>query len=1105
MKIKFLVFCIGLSFLVSFNFVQVQAATTTLDSEVLAQTLRQQIAELLEQISNLQTEILQLQGQVEKTEQQIEKFTKSLRRGIKDRDVERLQEFLAQYPDIYPEGLVTGYFGPLTERAVQRFQKKNGIDTVGVVGPQTRAKINEILTVGAGVSGVIPSGLTITTTTISEKKIAICHYPPDNPENQHTLIIDESAFEEHIAHGDTIGACEEELELELEPDITLFNDVTNFTATVGNTKTVLSWTNPTNDNFVGTKILRRTNRHPINVIDGAQIYVGAGTSYIDTGLVNGITYYYKAFTFDGASDYSSGVEATVTVDEIEKQEQALLALHLAEKIGEDDAVAVAASFTRGGFVLTEEFIDEFIIDHSPGYDVDNDITIIGDPEAPYFLKIAENSLNRLYNYSPDIYQYAIGALRYVRGLNFGTRCGGARTGGPWMEVNTYIWIYDYKDDPLEKKPLIYSFLFVHEATHVKNRELEQSGQIRKLTGYENESIAYLAHAYYAKEYDFEGQGVLDPRFGMSLKEFVKRWTFRCKEEPKGYVWDWDFYVTVLEKGGFPPRELNKLRAYLEITSTAPVISNFQTSDFTHSSVRITWDTNKLAKTTKLEYSLNSDLSSATTLTNGYLRSYGTKHIYELVDLIQGKTYYYRITNTDISDNLSVSSINKVTTLEIHPEPTVSAEQSQFLSQWIYYGSNDKRLKSPRGIATDASGNIYVVDSANFRIQKLTSDGIFITEWGSEGAGDGQFNVSSGIAIDASGNVYVTDNANYNIQKFTSDGTFITKWGSQGSGDGQFYHLFGIAVDTNSNVYVSDQSNDRIQKFTSDGIFITKWGSDGYSSGQFRNPQGIATDASNNVYVIDQNNHRIQKFTSDGVFIAELGSKGRGDGQFIYPHGIAIDTSNNIYVADSYSYRIQKLTSDGVFIAKLGSRGYSRGQFDNPYDIAVDTSGNVYVVETSPNNRIQKFSPKKELTEKEQACVNSGGQVSTSYGSECVFSDEVLAVFEDLKQETGIDFSEAQPVNFKWVVKVDPKVEEETVSGKGFETKRISSEQYDSVESFLADRGFEKDLYNMADGTFVGLKGYKKDQIVCTVSGGSTPQEPDINDVTVKCGKLEITL
>ncbi len=196
---------------------------------------------------------------------------------------------------------------------------------------------------------------------------------------------------------------------------------------------------------------------------------------------------------------------------------------------------------------------------------------------------------------------------------------------------------------------------------------------------------------------------------------------------------------------------------------------------------------------------------------------------------------------------------------------------------------------------------------------------------------------------------------------------------------------------------------------------------------------------------------------------------------------------------------------------------------------------------------------EELTEIEQACVDSGGTISTSLcckstgdfpnlcligpcgcspenshqvkicncgpdkcfnGSECVSSDEVLTLLESLEQETGIDFPEIEGLEFKWIVKVDPKVEEETVVGKGFEAERISSEQYDSIEQFLKNNGFEVDLYNIADATFAGLVGYRKEKTICVVSGGVTgykeaegqwiPSEPDIKDVTVNCGKLEKT-
>src|SRR5215211_384304 len=90
---------------------------------------------------------------------------------------------------------------------------------------------------------------------------------------------------------------------------------------------------------------------------------------------------------------------------------------------------------------------------------------------------------------------------------------------------------------------------------------------------------------------------------------------------------------------------------------------------------------------------------------------------------------------------------------------------------------------------------------------------FIIKWGSRGAGDGQFQEGkTGVALDSSGNVYVADSNNTRIQKFDSDGTFITKWGSQGEGDGQFTHPQEAALDSSGNVYVADGSNNRIQKF-----------------------------------------------------------------------------------------------------------------------------------------------------------------------------------------------------------------------------------------------------------------------------------------------------
>ena len=136
---------------------------------------------------------------------------------------------------------------------------------------------------------------------------------------------------------------------------------------------------------------------------------------------------------------------------------------------------------------------------------------------------------------------------------------------------------------------------------------------------------------------------------------------------------------------------------------------------------------------------------------------------------------------------------------------------------------------------------------------------FCTMWGSLGAGQEQFDHPFGVAIDASGNVYVADANNNRIQVFTSSGGYVTQWGGYGSGQGQFYSPYGVAVDASGNVYVMDTGNNRIQMFTGSGGYITQWGSSGSGQGQFNYPGGIAVDASGNVYVADTQNYRIQGF------------------------------------------------------------------------------------------------------------------------------------------------------------------------------------------------------------------------------------------------------
>jgi tripartite motif-containing protein 71 len=101
-------------------------------------------------------------------------------------------------------------------------------------------------------------------------------------------------------------------------------------------------------------------------------------------------------------------------------------------------------------------------------------------------------------------------------------------------------------------------------------------------------------------------------------------------------------------------------------------------------------------------------------------------------------------------------------------------QYSLIAIWGTEGTGDGEFVEPHGVAVDSSDNVYVVDTKNFRIQKLTSDGEFVTQWGTEGTGNGEFQKPHSIAVDSSNYIYITDEDNKNVQKYTSDGEFVTQ-------------------------------------------------------------------------------------------------------------------------------------------------------------------------------------------------------------------------------------------------------------------------------------------------------------------------------------------
>lgn len=280
----------------------------------------------------------------------------------------------------------------------------------------------------------------------------------------------------------------------------------------------------------------------------------------------------------------------------------------------------------------------------------------------------------------------------------------------------------------------------------------------------------------------------------------------------------------------------------------------------------------------------------------------------------------------------------------------------FVRQWGLEGTAGSVFSYPRGIAVDAAGVVYVVESWNGEVQKFTAEGVLLSRWGGPGTGDGQFETPEKIAIDGDGYVYVVDGGNNRVQKFSSTGSFILKWGSEGTGDGQFRAPVGVAASGGA-VYVTDSRNNRVQKFSPSGEFIGTWGEYGLGPGQFNGPMGIAVSPGDgSVLVADCQNHRIQRFSAEGALLAAWGAYGQGDGMFDCAIDVTVAAGGAVFAADLGNDRFVQFTADGVFVTKLGTPGTGEGQFDHPEGVAVNAAGDVYVVDAR-NRRIQMFAPR----------------------------------------------------------------------------------------------------------------------------------------------------
>jgi sugar lactone lactonase YvrE len=192
------------------------------------------------------------------------------------------------------------------------------------------------------------------------------------------------------------------------------------------------------------------------------------------------------------------------------------------------------------------------------------------------------------------------------------------------------------------------------------------------------------------------------------------------------------------------------------------------------------------------------------------------------------------------------------------------------------GTGDGEFDQPRDLALDAFGNVWVADHENKRVQKFTADGRFLGRFGANGgdgslgSAPGEFNSPRGVSSDAQGNIYVADDANHRVQKLANDGRVLAVYGRNGGGFdqagselGAFSLPYGTAVDGRGGLWVADTNNNRVVQMTTDGLFVRNWGanggdgSEGDGPGEFEHTYNIASDCAGNVYVTDEDNHRVQ--------------------------------------------------------------------------------------------------------------------------------------------------------------------------------------------------------------------------------------------------------
>jgi sugar lactone lactonase YvrE len=358
--------------------------------------------------------------------------------------------------------------------------------------------------------------------------------------------------------------------------------------------------------------------------------------------------------------------------------------------------------------------------------------------------------------------------------------------------------------------------------------------------------------------------------------------------------------------------------------------------------------------------------------------------------------------TDSAGNVFVADEGNSTIRRITPEGLVTTLAGLAGNSGSADGmGSEARFYGPHSIAIDGTGNLYVADNLNCTIRKITPEGLVATLAGTpmqHGSADGtgagaRFYYPQGVAADVAGCVYVADTLNSTVRRITPEGVVTTlaglaevRGGVDGAGSAaRFRFPYGLTVDNAGRLIVADTDNHAIRKITPEEVVTTLAGlapgsgiTDGTgSAARFVAPAGLAADNAGNVYAADAGRHTIRKVTPEGVVTTLAGTPGQTGGSadgtgsaalFNSPEGVAADSAGNLYVADTANHTIRKVAPDGMVTTLVGLAGTSgstddvgsAARFSGPYGIAADSEGNLYVADTG-NHAIRKITPDGMVT------------------------------------------------------------------------------------------------------------------------------------------------